>query len=204
MGVPPGGEAVQYDTLLMCLEHIFVSLLVSKYWVKWICVKDTNCVCLSVCSFGVLHSILSVLFRKLLTSSYHCHVDWLLVFSSSLCICCTDQPTSKFGEKLKEQVEERLHFYETGTTPRKNTDVMREAIAEAKAVLVTAAEGTPGGPASSSEKKKKKKKKRISELEESGLVQAPEELLVEEMETDSRAASAKKKKKHKKSLETEA
>lgn len=150
------------------------------------------------------HSTLSLLSRKLCTSPYYCCVDWLLVFSS-LYICCTDQPTSKFGEKLKEQVEERLHFYETGTTPRKNTDVMREAIAEAKAVLVTAAEGTPGGPAGSSEKKKKKKKKRISELEESGLVQAPEELLVEEMETDSGAASAKKKKKkHKKSLETEA
>ena len=34
VGVPPGGEAVQYDTLLMCLEHIFVSLVVSKYWVN--------------------------------------------------------------------------------------------------------------------------------------------------------------------------
>ena len=24
VGVPPGGEAVQYDTLLLCLEHICV------------------------------------------------------------------------------------------------------------------------------------------------------------------------------------
>ena len=34
VGVPSGGEAVQYDTLLLCLEHIFVSLVVSKYWVN--------------------------------------------------------------------------------------------------------------------------------------------------------------------------
>ena len=118
-------------------------------------------------------------------------------------ICHADQPTSKFGEKLKEQVEERLHFYETGATPRKNTEVMKEAIAEAKAVLVTVAEGTPGDLASS-EKKKKKKKKRSSELDDSTHVQPQDDLFAEEMETDSGAASAKKKKKkHKKSLETE-
>lgn len=105
---------------------------------------------------------------------------------------------------MKEQVEERLHFYETGATPRKNTEVMKEAIAEAKSVLVAAAEGAPGDLVSS-EKKKKKKKKRTSELDDSALVQAQADLFVEEMETDSGAASAKKKKKkHKKSLETEA
>ena len=41
-----------------------------------------------------------------------------------------DLPTTKFGEKLKEQVEERLTFFETGATPRKNIDVMKEAISE--------------------------------------------------------------------------
>ena len=39
-------------------------------------------------------------------------------------------PSTKFGEKLKEQVEERLTFFETGATPRKNIDVMKEAISE--------------------------------------------------------------------------
>lgn len=42
--------------------------------------------------------------------------------------CFTDTPTSLFGELLKEQVEERLKFYEEGTTPRKNGDVMAEAM----------------------------------------------------------------------------
>lgn len=35
-----------------------------------------------------------------------------------------------FGEKLKDQVEERLSFYETGTAPRKNIDVMQEALGQ--------------------------------------------------------------------------
>ena len=34
------------------------------------------------------------------------------------------------GEHLKEQVEDRLKFYETGETPRKNVDVMHDAVAE--------------------------------------------------------------------------
>ena len=33
-----------------------------------------------------------------------------------------------FGEKLKEQVEQRLEFYDKGTAPRKNVDVMKEAL----------------------------------------------------------------------------
>ena len=42
--------------------------------------------------------------------------------------CFSDIPTSVFGEILKGQVEERLKFYEDGTTPRKNADVMAEAL----------------------------------------------------------------------------
>jgi hypothetical protein len=36
--------------------------------------------------------------------------------------------TNIFGEKLREQVEERLEFYDKGIAPRKNLDVMKEAI----------------------------------------------------------------------------
>ena len=39
-------------------------------------------------------------------------------------------PTSIFGEHLKDQVEDRLKFYETGDAPKKNLDVMKEAIEE--------------------------------------------------------------------------
>ena len=46
--------------------------------------------------------------------------------------CFTDVPTSTYGEMLKDQVEERLNFYETGTTPRSNEEVMKEAVQKVK------------------------------------------------------------------------
>ncbi|XP_073681200.1 nucleolar protein 56 [Garra rufa] len=48
--------------------------------------------------------------------------------------CFSEVPTSVFGDKLRDQVEERLAFYETGDAPRKNLDVMKEAVAEATEV----------------------------------------------------------------------
>ena len=39
-----------------------------------------------------------------------------------------EEPTNAFGEKLREQVEERLRFYDSGDAPRKNLDVMKEAM----------------------------------------------------------------------------
>merc|ERR1711959_723874 len=44
--------------------------------------------------------------------------------------CFSDEATSIFGEKLKDQVEQRLAFLTEGTTPRKNLEVMQEAIKE--------------------------------------------------------------------------
>merc|ERR1712048_417543 len=46
--------------------------------------------------------------------------------------CFSDEASTVFGEKLKDQVEERLAFLTEGTTPRKNLDVMQEAIKEVK------------------------------------------------------------------------
>lgn len=43
--------------------------------------------------------------------------------------CFADFTTNAFGAKLKEQVEERLKFYDEGKAPRKNVDVMSEAAA---------------------------------------------------------------------------
>merc|ERR1719158_2234137 len=42
--------------------------------------------------------------------------------------CFADESTTIFGSKLKEQVEDRLKFYETGDLPRKNVEVMAEAV----------------------------------------------------------------------------
>ena len=44
--------------------------------------------------------------------------------------CFIDTPTSKYGDALRTQVEERLAFYEHGTVPTKNVDVMGEVAKE--------------------------------------------------------------------------
>lgn len=66
-----------------------------------------------------------------------------------------DTPTNVYGNSLRQQVEDRLKFYESGEAPRKNVDVMQEAMALAEN---EAAEET-----TSRKKKKKKGKKRKSE-----------------------------------------
>ena len=44
--------------------------------------------------------------------------------------CFSVDPTAKFGDALKSQVEERLKFLASGVKPRKNKDAMNEVIAE--------------------------------------------------------------------------
>jgi nucleolar protein 56 len=41
----------------------------------------------------------------------------------------TDSATAQFGAKMRDQVEQRLTFYETGAAPEKNLDAMRGVIA---------------------------------------------------------------------------
>lgn len=40
----------------------------------------------------------------------------------------SEHPSTKFGEALRNQVEERLNFYATGTAPTKNSDAMKKAM----------------------------------------------------------------------------
>jgi len=84
--------------------------------------------------------------------------------------CFSDEATTIFGEKLKDQVEERLLFLTEGTTPRKNVEVMQEAIKEVakrrkkkarKAGAAAAGEGA--GEAVEEGVVKKKKKKAVEE-----------------------------------------
>ncbi|XP_030750289.1 nucleolar protein 56 isoform X2 [Sitophilus oryzae] len=69
--------------------------------------------------------------------------------------CFTEVPSQVFGEKLRQQVEDRLKFYETGEAPKKNIDVMKEAIEEVHQL-------------NAAQKKKKKKKKTASEALSNG------------------------------------
>merc|ERR1712063_84870 len=72
--------------------------------------------------------------------------------------CFSDEATTVFGEKLKDQVEERLVFLTEGTKPRKNLEVMQEAMKEVKKRKKKKAKAAPeGAEAAAGEKKKKKK-----------------------------------------------
>uniref|UniRef100_A0A1E1XV68 Nucleolar protein 56 n=1 Tax=Amblyomma sculptum TaxID=1581419 RepID=A0A1E1XV68_AMBSC len=94
--------------------------------------------------------------------------------------CFSDMPTNIFGLKLKEQVEDRLKFYETGDIPRKNVDVMTDALAEAQAAA-----------AALRKQKKKEKKKKKKDLENSAMETTME---AEEQETIEEPPKKKKKK----------
>lgn len=49
--------------------------------------------------------------------------------------CFSDNPTNKYGEALRAQVEERLAFYESGTAVSKNADAIKKAQAAIAADL---------------------------------------------------------------------
>lgn len=68
-----------------------------------------------------------------------------------------DEPSNAYGLKLRDQVEERLKFYETGAAPRKNIDVMEEVAKHLKAGKD--AEDEEMEDANDDKKKKKKDKK---------------------------------------------
>merc|ERR1712119_58790 len=113
----------------------------------------------------------------------------------------SETPNTIFGDKLKEQVEDRLKFFEDGTVPKKNLDAMKEAIAAVNAANEAgdkrkAEEGEAEGEPV--KKKKKKKKKAAEENEE----METETATIEE-ETPEVPSSEKKKKKKKKKKVTE-
>mmetsp|Transcript_107814 Transcript_107814/g.310521 ORF Transcript_107814/g.310521 Transcript_107814/m.310521 type:complete len:488 (-) Transcript_107814:104-1567(-) len=94
--------------------------------------------------------------------------------------CFSDEATTIFGEKLRDQVEERLAFLSEGTTPRKNLEVMQEAIREvakklkkkkkkAEALAQASADGEE--VAEGVVEKKKKRKKTVEAAEEEAEVE---------------------------------
>merc|ERR1712113_902570 len=119
----------------------------------------------------------------------------------------SEDATTIFGSKLKEQVEDRLKFYETGDLPRKNVEVMAEAVEEAaedakkkkkkekKKRKAEDAEESVSEPAVVTEEPPKKKKKKGEEVE----VAAAETTL----NTTAEADTPKKKKKKSKVADEE-
>lgn len=72
-------------------------------------------------------------------------------------IILIETPSNVFGNYLRQQVEDRLKFYESGDAPRKNIDVMKEAI-------------QVHGIQTAEKSKKRKKGKKTLDGQEDGLV----------------------------------
>ncbi|XP_012215105.1 nucleolar protein 56 [Linepithema humile] len=96
--------------------------------------------------------------------------------------CFAETPVKIFGEKLRQQVEDRLTFYTTGKEPKKNVDVMREAVEETAKMLQNM-----------QQEKEAKKKKRKKEVIENGTENGAEN----GAENDHHEKKKKKKKKSK-------
>ncbi|XP_077289753.1 nop56 ribonucleoprotein isoform X2 [Arctopsyche grandis] len=96
--------------------------------------------------------------------------------------CFADVQVPIFGEKLKQQVEDRLKFYESGDIPKKNIDVMKEAMEEAALVV---------NQSVTESAKKKKKKRKLSEIE------TENDVTIENGCTNGENGESKKKKKKK-------
>merc|ERR1712098_121082 len=99
----------------------------------------------------------------------------------------SDESTTVFGSKLKEQVEDRLKFYETGDLPRKNVDVMAEAVEEAAEEI-------------KKRKKKNKKKRKAEDDGAEGANTAADESLLANGDSE----PPKKKKKKNKDVDVDA
>jgi nucleolar protein 56 len=76
--------------------------------------------------------------------------------------CFSEVTTNLFGNKLRDQVEERLEFYKSGKAPRKNLEVMQEAVKEAS-LLESDNDDDDEPKKAKKEKKSKKDKKRKAE-----------------------------------------
>ncbi|KAJ3075007.1 snoRNP complex protein nop56 [Podochytrium sp. JEL0797] len=117
--------------------------------------------------------------------------------------CFLEKPTSKFGEVLKAQVEERLKFYEDGTTPRKNVDVMGAVVKELGDLEEVEAPAAGSKRKAEGEEKKKKKKKAAVEEETEAEETPKKKKKSKSAEPAAEEAEAEKPKKKKKSKSSE-
>ena len=100
------------------------------------------------------------------------------------------QLTGKFGDSLKEQMEERLKFLATGAKPRKNKEAMKEVLDELKSEGLYY-NGATNGNGEKSQKKRDKKAEEKEDKKKKKKVESSDE-------EDSSSEDEKKKKKQKK------
>lgn len=122
----------------------------------------------------------------------------------------SDEPSRLYGEKLRDQVEERLKFYQTGEAPRRNLDVMQEVRREldagkpegekklpAKAMIDDDDDASMEDADSKEKKKKKDKKKRKSEGDDDEDKKSKKKRKSEEDDDGDKKEKKEKKKKKK-------
>lgn len=125
----------------------------------------------------------------------------------------SETPTSKFGEALKRQVDERIEFYASGAPPAKNSAVMQAAMNSVLADIgtedptstaaedVEMADGITAAATEQAVRKEKKKKEKKSKKSKD--VEADEEVSEKKSKKDKKRKNAeeevveKKKKKSK-------
>ncbi|XP_010534767.1 PREDICTED: nucleolar protein 56 [Tarenaya hassleriana] len=108
--------------------------------------------------------------------------------------CFAERSTAAFGEKLREQVEERLDFYDKGVAPRKNLDVMKDVL---ETLQNQGEEGEPPVEASterSTKKKKKSKGEEAMDMEEEDEKKKKEKRKMEKEQANDNSKKKKKKK----------
>ncbi|XP_054806642.1 nucleolar protein 56-like [Prosopis cineraria] len=113
--------------------------------------------------------------------------------------CFSERGSTAFGEKLREQVEERLDFYDKGVAPRKNVDVMKAAIENAQNKDT---EMATEAPIEVSGKKGKKKPKAADGVEDMAVDKSNGVTNGDALE-DRKSEKKKKKEKRKLDMETE-
>ena len=123
-----------------------------------------------------------------------------------------DERTSVFGEAMKQQVEDRLKFFEEGSVPRKNAEVMKEALnllthdddeikleTPTKKLKAADTEDAPETEGKKSKKDKKdKKSKKTKDVEPEVEPEIEPVVVVEPVAESSPAKKEKKEKKDKK------
>jgi len=122
--------------------------------------------------------------------------------------CYSENPTPKFGEALRAQVEERLNFFETGAPPSKNADAIRRVLddlaleeneddanedgnnMDVDGPALTTLEATPA-------KSKKNKKRKIEEMDVEEEEEVPSSKKVKLTKEEKKALKKARKEKEK-------
>ncbi|KAF9317359.1 snoRNP complex protein nop56 [Podila horticola] len=112
--------------------------------------------------------------------------------------CFSEQPTTKFGEAMKEQVEERLEFYESGATPSKNADTMKKVLDGLKDAAGEDEPVSAGKKRKAEEAPSKKAKKEKTEKEDKEDKKDKKEKKDKEDKKEKKEKKEKKDKKEKK------